>query len=588
MRHWRTAAVAAFSLCLGLPSAPLWAQDTTKAALPKSDSAARAIPPRAAPADVPVGPLPPRSRYTFTRDSVAWSSAMSLADLLATIPGAYVARVGFLGQPEYVAYGGRGAATLEVYRDGVPVIPLGGDSLFIDPSRIPLTILQRVDIEVLPAQLRVYLESDRHQTMDTRSMVAVTSGDFGTGQYAGLFQKRWPAGLALNLGADFFASNGAPLSTRTDQAFEAWGRVEWAPTPTSGAVYQYRRQNDDHDAVVGLGAAAGTPARHGARTDASLRLFAAARADRRGFSGTLDVASVSWGADTILGDRTIRLAIGRARYATSRGAAELSGRLSDGPTKQALEGRAGWVLWPGILVSGDARASAYAGDRVGRRGHAALALYRGPVSLVGEATYDREPEAPALVKDSVRRTVDRSARLVLDTRLAGASIGVVRRGAYTPHPFSDLRLVPAASPMAASLYAVSDFRLQLIRPLTLEGWYAHPVSGGADFQPPNHFRGAVTFRSKFWRTFRSGAFDLKVQIAAESWSAGVAGRTAGGARIPLNALNFIEMFLAVQLVGFTAFWDLRNAWNTLDSYVPGFQHYPRNAQTFGVKWEFRN
>jgi len=586
MRRWRAAAFATLFLRLGLPSV-LRAQDTTRATAP---IAVHAPAPRTVPVlpfETPAGPLPPGSRYTFTRDSVSWSSAASLADLLARVPGVYVARAGFLGQPEYVAYGGRGAATLEVYRDGVPIVPLGGDSVFIVPSKIPLTTLQRVDVEVLPAELRVYLISERHETVDTRSVVGVMSGDFGTGQYAGLFQKRWPGGFGLNLGADFFASNGAPAATRTDQDFEAWARAEWLPRPNAGAVYQLRRQSDDHDALGGL-SGTGSPARHGARTDATLQLFVARRADRRGLSATFDLASESWTHDSTVPERTIRMAIGRMTYAAQRGTAELTGQVSDGPWHRTLEGRIGWVLLPGVVASGEARVAAFAGDRTGLRTHGAVSIQRGPFSLVGEASYTREPETPVLPTDSVRRVVDRSIRAGFVTRPFGGHAGFVRRGAYEPLAFPDLRSVSRLSAAPPSVYFVSDVQLQPIRPLTLEGWYSHPARGGADFQPPHHGRAAITFRSKFWRTFRSGAFDLKVQVAVESWSTGNAGQTSTGQLLTLNGLSFTETYLAFQIVGFTAFWDLRNAWNTRDSYVPGFQPYPRNAQTFGVKWEFMN
>ena len=48
-------------------------------------------------AEVPPGPLPPGSRYSFTRDSILWAGGLTLADLLARIPGAYVLRAGFVG-----------------------------------------------------------------------------------------------------------------------------------------------------------------------------------------------------------------------------------------------------------------------------------------------------------------------------------------------------------------------------------------------------------------------------------------------------------------------------------------------------------
>jgi hypothetical protein len=108
------------------------------------------------------------------------------------------------------------------------------------------------------------------------------------------------------------------------------------------------------------------------------------------------------------------------------------------------------------------------------------------------------------------------------------------------------------------------------------------VSGGApDLQPPTHARSAVTLRSKFWRTFRSGTFDLKLQLAMESWSRG----TVDGTELP--GATFWEYHVAFQLGGFTAFWNLRNARLSDAEYVPGLP-YARYAQLYGVKWEFAN
>ena len=123
---------------------------------------------------------------------------------------------------------------------------------------------------------------------------------------------------------------------------------------------------------------------------------------------------------------------------------------------------------------------------------------------------------------------------------------------------------------------------------SLRGWYSNPTRGIApDFQPPTHGRAAFTFRSKFLRTFRGGAFDLKVQIAMESWSSGVAGRDADGVAIALPGATFYEAFLQFEIAGFRAFYSLKNAYNSREQFVPGLE-YPRNVQTFGVKWVFVN
>ncbi|MBI2401181.1 MAG: TonB-dependent receptor plug domain-containing protein [Gemmatimonadetes bacterium] len=546
---------------------------------------------------VPPAPLPPGSRYTFTRDSIPWSTAQTLADLLGAIPGVYLARAGFLGLPEYVVYGGRGAAALQVSWDGLPLEPLGGDSVYLDPSQIPLTYLRRVDVEMLPAQLRVYLVSERHETLPPRSVVRVMSGDFRTASYTGLFQKRWSSGLGLNLAGNFLTSEGASQSNRESQAFDLWAKGEWLPTATTGVAYQIRRQQSDRDAVrQGEGVVPvveRVPARHGARTDALFTVFAGSRPYDLGFRGSAGLGTSRWSQDSVLGDRQVRQAFGTMAYRGARVVVEATGRLADARTTSALEARVGWSPLPGIAAAADAALRRHEGDRRSRAAHVSAALYRGPFSVVAQWAVQDGVQAPALLADTAQETADRALRIGFDTRPLTGHLALVRRDAYQPLSFGELPVIPALAATRAATYLVADARLQPIKALTLDGWYATPRDAGprgaADFQPPTHGRAQLTFRSKFWRTFRSGAFDLKVQIAMESWSGGTAGLDAGGAPRLLEGVTLWETFLAFRIVGFTMFWDLRDAVTTQTEkqYVPGL-NYPHNAQVFGVRWEFRN
>ena len=550
-----------------------------------------------APEAVPPPPLPPGSRYVFTRDSMPWSTAQTLADLLGAIPGVYLARAGFLGLPEYVVYGGRGAATLQVYWDGLPMEPLGGDSVHVDPSHVPLTYLRRVDVEVLPAQLRVYLVSERHETLEPRSVVRVMSGDFRTSGYTGLFQKRWPSGLGLNLAANVVGSEGASNARRESQAFDIWAKGEWLPTASTGVAYQLRRQQYDRDSVTqgdgGVALPVRVPARHGARTDALFTLFAGSRPHDLGVRASAGMGTSSWSNDSLLGDRHVRQAFATLGYRDGRLTAEATGRLADARTRSALETRLGWSPVPGIALAGDASWRRHQGDRESRAAHVSAALYRGPFSVVAEWAVQNGVQAPALLADSAQETLDRALRIGWDTRPLGGHVGLVRRDAYQPLPMTELPVIPALAATRAATYLVADARLQPIKALTIDGWYSEPrdagPTGAADFQPPTHYRAQLTFRSKFWRTFRSGAFDLKVQVAVESWTAGTAGLGTGGAPLTLPGVTIWETFLAFRIVGFTAFWDLRDAITTpvRKQFVPGLT-YPNNAQVFGVRWEFKN
>ncbi|HET7250075.1 MAG TPA: Plug domain-containing protein, partial [Gemmatimonadales bacterium] len=102
---------------------------------------------------VPAGPLPRGERWRFTVDSLVLSNITTLGDLLAHLPGVYVVRGGWFGAPEIAVYGGQGPLGLEVYWDGVPYLPIGRDSVWLDPARIPFAALERIDVQVLPSTL---------------------------------------------------------------------------------------------------------------------------------------------------------------------------------------------------------------------------------------------------------------------------------------------------------------------------------------------------------------------------------------------------------------------------------------------------
>jgi hypothetical protein len=122
----------------------------------------------------------------------------------------------------------------------------------------------------------------------------------------------------------------------------------------------------------------------------------------------------------------------------------------------------------------------------------------------------------------------------------------------------------------------------------LDVWYSNPRGGESpDLQPPTHGRVQITFRSKFWRTFRSGAFDLKVQAAMESWSAGTAGVGPEGDPIEFPGATIYDLFVQFELADFSLFWHYRDARRPSSPYIPGLE-YPPYMQTFGVKWEFLN
>lgn len=536
--------------------------------------------------DVPVGPLAPGRRMTFTREALQWSGAITLGDLLSNVPGVYVARAGFLGQPEYAMYAGRGPAGLEVYLDGFRLAPVGGDSIYFDPSTVKIAQLYRVDVEILPSRLRVYLVSERHDTLEPRSYLRVMSGAFSTAQYSGLFQRRWSSGFALDLGADFTGSDGEPQANRSDQLLDVTARLRWMPSPRVGAAYQIRRQNQEREAL-GPGAAFSPPARKGDRTESIFRFFAANRADGLGLRAEGGLGTTTW-ADSINPTQTITQAWATVRYVRPSAHLSVEARAADERVLSALRLTGSWVPMSGIVLSGEAGRAVHPGDRTTRDAMATVGLYAGPFSLVGFMGYRNGVQAPALLSDSAQLTSDRGAQFGLTSLPLTGHVALIQRDAYLALPPPDFTPWPAFDSTLAATYVEADVALSAFRALTLSAWYSHPTgTSGSGLQPPKHGRADLTFRSRFLRRFRSGVYDFRLTYRIEFWSRGTAGLDATGSPVTLPGATFHEIFVQIQLVDFKIFWNLRNARNSQAQYVPGLP-YPRNAQTFGVQWQFFN
>ncbi len=534
-----------------------------------------------------MGPLAPGTRYQFTRSMMVWTSALTLADLLTAIPGVYVARGGFFGQPEYVMYGGRGAASVELFWDGLPLPPVGADSVYSDLGRFSLSYLRQVDVEVLPGTLRIYLVSERHDRPEPRSAIRVTSGAFGTAQYAALYQRRSESGLSLNLAGDFMASDGDANVTRNDQYFDLWAKLAWLPGDgASGASYQIRRQKQERDLRTGT-ETPGIAARDGNRTDFLFRVFTGNRPDRLGLRTEAGLGSTAWTGDTIVGDQSIREAFASVRYATPHFSIETTGRAADARINAQADTRVGWVPIRGVVVSGQGRWQKLSGGRSAKGGSLSLGLYRGPFSAVGFVASGDVIQAAAIPTDSAQPVTDASLLLGMETFRLSGHIGLTRRDVFQPAPIPDLLGTPGMNPSMAATYLTADVRLRPVYPLILSAWYSHPRTMPGDFQPPKHGRVDLTFRSKFWRTFRSGVFEFLLRYGIEYWSTGTAGINTTGFPEVLPGATFHEWFVELQLVGFKVFWNLRNARNSTGEYVPSLS-YPRNAQTFGVRWVFTN
>lgn len=533
------------------------------------------------------GPAPALFRIVLDRDSIDWHNAETLGDLLEAQPGVYLWRSGWIGRPEYPDYQGRGAASVRYVVDGVPWLPMGPDSVAVDPAHFPLTLLQRVEIERWPGQLVVRLYTRRDDRLAPRSRIVVAAGDRKFARFGGGLERHYASGIGFALGADYLS---AP--TRSGENTDASDlaillRGSYVPTPRLGFEYQVIRTSPQHNTWQ-LFANTDSIGRSlkGDRTDGYFRGFFRTGSEGNGAEFDLLAGSSSWTGDSVAQTAGLVGATASYRRPTWRvGASALSWSRWT-PLDGRVDG--GWTPLAGLAVSGEAVHQRHDGGResnwIGLQAGIAL-----PESVVlnGSLRAGSEVGAPSILADPAQDLRDWRVAAGWQRRVLGVEAAWVHTAAYRPLGFQQYLQVPALAPVGAANWLELSARVSPRRWLVLEGRYGDPQRVSVDGVPPTHSIITATIRSKFLREYRSGIFDLKLQLAMEAWGKGIIGRDSTGAAVSLPGATFFRGQLELRLGSLIFYYDRMNLRNTFLGYVPGFE-IPPGGQTFGVRWEFVN
>src|SRR5437899_8420212 len=171
----------------------------------------------------------------------------------------------------------------------MPMLPLGRASVYLDPARIPLGPLERVDVIVLPASLRVYLVTSRHRPTTPRTQVGIVSGQQDIAEYRAGYATRARSGFGVSLLADW-ASIGIGSPSITTAAFgtsDIWVKADYVPPGGRvGASFQVS-SSSWHRAAASDGRVDGW---RQDRRDRLVRLFVAQRDDSLGWPHTTNQA----------------------------------------------------------------------------------------------------------------------------------------------------------------------------------------------------------------------------------------------------------------------------------------------------------
>ncbi len=196
---------------------------------------------------------------------------------------------------------------------------------------------------------------------------------------------------------------------------------------------------------------------------------------------------------------------------------------------------------------------------------------------------------PAILADTAQSLTDWQGSVRWEQPWAAVEVGYARTDRFQPATYRSFQpTVASLAEAPVTDWVTVDWRLSPKKWITFAGWYSDPRGTSTpDGLPPTHSLTTATIRSKFWRTFRSGIFDLKAQLAFESWGDGIIGRDSLGGAIALDGASYWRTEIEIRLDSFLLYWDRYNLAASRKSYVPGFKIL-NFGSTFGVRWEFAN
>lgn len=530
------------------------------------------------------GPIPASARVVFTRDSIDWAGALTLGDLLARIPGTYLLRAGGVGRPEPLNFAARGAASLEVLLDGMPYPPLGPDSVGVDPADIPLGVIDRVEVERWPSALRVYLYTRSHDRLAARSSIALAAGPDKLAHYEGFLERRFQGGFGVGAGGDFLKVPPPGSATGTFERTGYWLQASFIPDAGHGLVLEYLGNALNRDEFSDL--AASGPRLEGRRGELRARAFIGGRPDGTGLR--LDLLGSRSAFDSMAVDQTIWSGGAALSFRGPLLSASAMALAANRWTSLDLSGRASWTPTALLVLQAEGAYRRHDGGRETRwiGGRAGLELPAN-LELSASARVGKQVAAPAVAVSPEQDVQEAEGALTWSTRRLGAEARLARTAAFVPQAYQELPGLAALPDAPASTWVSAGGYLRPLDWITVRGWYAQASSPAPAGLPPRHWSMTGTIRTKLLRTFRSGAFDLKLELGYEGWRAGTLGLDDTSAPVPLGEAHYVRSLVQVAIESFSIFWESRNLTGETAGYVPGYQ-VPKFSGMFGVRWGFMN
>ncbi|HLB10879.1 MAG TPA: Plug domain-containing protein [Gemmatimonadaceae bacterium] len=191
-------------------------------------------------------------QFTWTREEMFATGALTLTQLLELVPGVTTLTTGNISSPQFAAYAGN-PGRVRVFLDGMELDnldPRSGGAL--DLAELQLWSLEAVTIERGADELRVYCRTWTVQRTTTSTRIDVLTGDQRTNLYRAFFGRRYKHGEILQVG-------GQSYGTSSDQTvgggneLALFARLGWASKNWSVDGYYLHADRTRDERVQDLG-----------------------------------------------------------------------------------------------------------------------------------------------------------------------------------------------------------------------------------------------------------------------------------------------------------------------------------------------
>ncbi|HYN81103.1 MAG TPA: Plug domain-containing protein [Gemmatimonadaceae bacterium] len=567
---------------------PIPPKPATDSAVPKRDTIKARFGRSRDPVTADIGP-----QYSWDREELFASGALTVADLLDRIPGALTFRSGWLASPKFVAVNGA-VDRVRIFYDGLELDNLDARTApLLDLNTVQLWTLERVSVERLGGELRVHLRSWQVERTVPYTRVDVSTGDEDSNLYRGYYGKRFQNGAGVQFAGQQFNTNSARFGGGGD-GLSLLGRVG-----TGGAHWSVDalaiRATRKRVVQPTFGAGQSLPGYSGTQTLAYLRAawgrigsgpwVEALASVNRLQEDSRHVTAATAASLRIIpdsADTTSRFQQYVLSGGFARGPARLSAmhrvRSRDGVTTHSPSGRFE-LDWRYALVSVFAERDGFHGanraDIVARLTPVPFAAITGAVTRSTDT------------RDELTRGPDiNSARIEAGVRVfrTWVSAGFMTRDTALLQPlrvFDTSYVATSAGLRSGSFLAI---RGPIIGALGADIIATRWAASDA-YRPLQHSRAEINFITSWLSRFPSGNFGIHAAVIHEY--RGIARfPVAQGDRTAASSNVFMGL-LEIRILRGTISYQVRNLAGLLHQIVPDFYMH-RAVNLYGVRWEFWN